>query len=102
MPQLSLRARSARTQSPRRIHIEQAHLDFGSLEMSRMPSLLVLAAASVAAVYVFWLVFVPPTRLYRSDVNNVRVIRSTFGGLGAIGFFGNRYSLSVLCLLQFP
>lgn len=58
-----------------------------------MPSLIVAIAALIAVGYIFWLIFVPPRRLYRSGFNNVRVIKSTFGGLGAISFYANRYTL---------
>ena len=50
-----------------------------------VPGLLVLAL-------LFWILFVPPRRLHHS-INNVPIISSRFPGLGAIGFFANRYTL---------
>lgn len=41
--------------------------------------------------WLFWVVFVPPKRLYGG--NKLPVIQSRFGGLGAVGFFANRYDL---------
>lgn len=53
---------------------------------------LYLLGLLVIVLTVYWLVFVPPRRLKHS-INNVPIIHSRFPGLGAIGFFGNRYTL---------
>lgn len=54
-------------------------------------------AAAFAATLVFalyYLFFVPPAKLY-SNFNSVPVIKSRLPGLGAVGFFANRYTLCV-------
>jgi hypothetical protein len=55
----------------------------------------VLTAISTIALSIsLWLVFVPPRRLYSVD-NGVPVVKSRFPGLGGVGFYANRYTLSV-------
>lgn len=53
---------------------------------------LTVAVLAIVATYLVYFVFVPPRRLHAGS-NNVNVIKSRFGGLGAIGFFANRYTL---------
>jgi hypothetical protein len=51
-----------------------------------------VAILAIVLSCLFYFFFVPPKRLY-SGTNNVPVITSRFGGLGAVGFFANRYNL---------
>lgn len=53
---------------------------------------LTVAVLAILASYLIYFFFVPPKRL-NSKTNNVKVIKSRFGGLGAVGFFANRYTL---------
>lgn len=81
--------------------LKEEEEDSGIITRASMASPSVLAAALAAIVYVMWLVFVPPKRLYDPKINNVRVIKSRFGGLGAVGFYANRYTLYArLCSSQ--
>lgn len=53
-----------------------------------------LAAGALLLASIYYLLFVPPAKLY-SNFNSVPVIKSRFPGLGAVGFFANRYTLCV-------
>jgi hypothetical protein len=64
----------------------------GFFQLRTSSSPLTVAVLVVVVTYLLYVVFVPPRRLY-SNSNNVRVIKSRFGGLGAVGFYANRYSL---------
>lgn len=64
----------------------------GFFQLRTSTSPLVVAVLAVIVSYLLYIVFVPPRRLY-SNSSNVQVIRSRFGGLGAVGFYANRYNL---------
>lgn len=66
----------------------------GLVQLDATPSPLLVALLAVASTVLVYLLFVPPSRL-RANKNGVPVIRSRFGGLGAIGFYANRYRLCV-------
>ncbi len=64
-----------------------------SLDTTRAtPGLLTSVGVASLVVWLVWLLFVPPKRLHHS-INNVRIIPCRFPGLGAVGFFANRYTL---------
>ena len=48
-------------------------------------------AAVLLLLLTYYLVFVPPSKLH-NNFNSVPVINSRFPGLGAVGFFANRYT----------
>lgn len=50
-----------------------------------------VAFVVVVLAITYWLLFVPPSKLH-SNFNSVPVIKSRFPGLGAVGFFANRYT----------
>lgn len=64
------------------------------LHLNAPSSTLLLTLLALAVATLLYLVFVPPRRLQAVD-NGVPVIRSRFGGLGAVGFYANRYQLCV-------
>lgn len=51
-----------------------------------------ISLALILLPLVLWLLFVPPRRLH-SNYNQVPVIKCRFPGLGAVGFYANRYDL---------
>ncbi|KDN41235.1 cytochrome P450 [Tilletiaria anomala UBC 951] len=69
------------------------HFLDGQIKASHVasPQLTLLVASIAFAVFLFWLLFVPPKRLHHS-INNVPILPCRFPGLGAVGFFGNRYT----------
>ncbi|PWN27518.1 cytochrome P450 [Jaminaea rosea] len=50
-----------------------------------------VAAGALLLASICYLLFVPPAKLH-SNFNSVPVIKSRFPGLGAVGFFANRYT----------
>ncbi|CAO1636308.1 unnamed protein product [Parajaminaea phylloscopi] len=60
-----------------------------SFELTSHHVLAALAVTLLGSLY--WLLFVPPAKLH-SNYNTVPVVKSRFPGLGAIGFFANRYT----------
>jgi hypothetical protein len=63
-----------------------------SLEVRHASAPYVIAASIGITTILLYLLFVTPARLTANE-NGVPVIRSRFGGLGAIGFYANRYQL---------
>lgn len=65
---------------------------FGFVQFQTSSTPLTVAVLAIVVSYLIYFLFVPPRRLY-SNSNDVKVIRSRYGGLGAVGFYANRYNL---------